>query len=153
MLVPVLDYANLLEQCLKSYSSAKYFLILEDDVWPAKHAVEKSYDFAEDNFGWRTNWGFLTLYSGKKRSEPVEEVKTFPLCGAVALLYHRAILQLIIDFLRQYPYLAPVDLLIPSLLIRQLKLRVYERTPNLFQHAGYNSSYSGKVSATAYIDE
>lgn len=140
----VLDYASLLEACLNLYSNAKYLLILEDDVWPAKNAVEKSYQFAEEHFAQKTDWAFLTLYSGTKRKKLVEEAHFLPLCGAVALLYRRAVVNELIKFLRLRPFLAPVDLLIPSLLMHQLHLRVFERTPNLFQHAGYKSSYSGK---------
>ena len=136
----------MLEASLALYSNAKYLLILEDDVWPAKQAVEKSYRFAEELFAQKTDWAFLTLYSGIKRKKLVEEAKYFPLCGAVSLLYRRAVVKELINFLRLYPFLAPVDLLIPSLLMHQLHLRVFERTPNLFQHAGYSSSYSGKVS-------
>jgi hypothetical protein len=139
----VLDYANLLELCLK-LSSSQYILILEDDLLPAKQAIEKSYAFAHENFASRTDWGFLTLYSGNRRQKAAQEVTDNLRSGGVSMLYKRDIVVEIIPFLRKDPFLAPVDLMIPELLVKQKKLLVFERSPNLFQHIGASSTYTGR---------
>ena len=111
---------------------------------PAKQAVEKSYVFAHQNFASRTDWGFLTLYGGDRRQNAVQDVTDNFRCGGVSMLYRRDIVAELIPFLRKDPFLAPVDLMIPELLIKQKKLLVFERTPNLFQHLGVSSTYTGK---------
>ena len=49
-----------------------------------------------------------------------------------------------VKFVRSDPYAAPVDMLLPRY-IEENNLKVYERSPNLFQHISPHSTYSGKV--------
>eukprot|EP00118_Oscarella_pearsei_P023378 m.279474 g.279474 ORF g.279474 m.279474 type:complete len:293 (+) comp40624_c0_seq22:1968-2846(+) len=50
----------------------------------------------------------------------------------------------LIKELRRNPFESPVDLVIPYYVLNKRNLSVFERTPNLFQHLGVASTYTGK---------
>lgn len=124
-------------------------MVLEDDLKPAKFALDKSYQFAKKHFSSSTTyskWGLLTMYSTVRRMEPIYQSsgdRCF--CGACALIIKKEIIPQFIGFLRKDPYAAPVDMLLWDILGRR-ELYTYERTPNLFQHISLSSSYTGEVS-------
>ena len=140
----VLDYVNLLEAAL--YHHSEFVLILEDDLLPAKAAIEKAYQFALYNDHLK-DWGFLTLYSGVRRQQYSQDTTGFCVCGGCAFVYRPSFLLPLINFLRSNLYEAPVDIMILSYVTLTLKKSIYERTPNLFQHISPRSSYTGKVCA------
>lgn len=138
----VLDYANLLE-CALTHDS-EYVLILEDDLKPAKHALDKIYHTLKEQLSSHPDWGILTLFGNRYRLRPLTKVTRSGSSGGCAMVLKKTIIAGFIDYVRSDPYLAPVDLLLATFIERN-KLQVYERSPNLFQHVSPHSSYYGKV--------
>ena len=60
------------------------------------------------------------------------------------MVLRRTIVSEFIKFVRSDPYAAPIDMLLPRY-IEKNNLKIYERTPNLFQHISPHSTYGGKV--------
>ena len=143
----VLDYANILELGLRYHS--EFVLILEDDLKPAKNALDKSYQFANKYFSNTTtfsHWGLLTMYSSRRRAAPiVVSTGLYCLTGSCALLFRRNLIPEVINYLRRNPYEGPVDFMFCKFM-QVNKSFAYERTPNLFQHISPRSSYTGSVS-------
>ena len=139
-----MDYVNLLAQML-SYNRT-YNLVLEDDIKPAKYALHKAHEFAV-MLGNRTDWGFLTFYSGARREK--FDARLAFVTGACAWLYRKEVAESCLQMLREDPQRWPVDLLVPPHVFQKLDLKAYERTPNLFQHISEMSTYTGKVSVYA----
>lgn len=124
---------------------ANYNLVLEDDVKPAKHALHKAHEFAImlEN---RTDWGFLTFYSGVRRNNFVTDLRGKQYSGACSWLFRYKTARKVLRVLSVEAQKSPVDMIIPHYVQDVLGLTVYERTPNLFQHASLKSTYTGQVS-------
>ena len=124
-------------------------MVLEDDLKPAKFALDKSYQFAKEHFSSASvysKWGLLTMYSTMRRMEPIYRSSGYLcFCGACALIIRKEIIPDFINFLRKDPYAAPVDMMLWNFLTKR-KLYTYERTPNLFQHISLSSTYTAEVS-------
>ena len=123
-------------------------MVLEDDLQPAKWAIQRAYDFASQNFGpggaWsQTDWAYLSMYSGRRQTEHVAMVTSL-VTGACALVIKRSLVAVLVEELRADPFAAPVDILLYRWAHRHHRA-IYERTPNLFQHISQHSSYTGEV--------
>lgn len=142
----VLDYANMLEKCAES--NARFLLAIEDDLLPAKDAIRKAFDFGKTTLmGDDNKWSHGTLYSGVKRSLPVEDISSKPMKhGNVALLFHRHSISDLVAYLRKEAHEWPPDMLNHRFFTVEKKGRIFERTPNIFQHASAVSTYTGKNS-------
>ena len=129
--------------------NSEFVMILEDDLKPAKFALDKSYQFANKHFSnttTHTQWGMLTMYSGVRREQHLHQsMGSLCFCGACALVIRKKLIPDFIKFLRQDPYAAPVDMMLWNFTTER-RLYTYERTPNLFQHISLRSTYTGKVS-------
>ena len=134
----MLDYANLLRHTQRY--KADCVVILEDDLKPAKFALDKAYDYCQSTL-LQSNRAYLTLFTGGTTGWP----------GACAMMLARSLVSDLIHFLRTDPYKAPIDLL-QSLFADINHLRIQERSPNLFQHISPQSSYSGQASAMIIIE-
>ena len=139
---PALDYANLLS-CTLEYNS-DHLLILEDDLKPAKHVLDKIYHTVNETLRIYPDWGSLTLFGHRFRPDPITNVTPYGTSGGCAMVLRKNIAGGFVKFVRSDPYAAPVDMLLPRY-IENNNLKVYERSPNLFQHISPHSTYSGKV--------
>ena len=137
-----LDYANLLS-CTLEYNS-DYLLILEDDLKPAKRVLDKIYHTVNETLQRYPDWGSLTLFGHRFRPDPITNVTPYGTSGGCAMVLRKTIVGEFIKFVRSDPYAAPVDMLLPRY-IEKNNLKIYERTPNLFQHISPHSTYGGKV--------
>ena len=143
----MLDYANLLERVMQ-YDS-EFVMIVEDDVQPAKAAVQLAYTFASKYFApgkdhGRENWMILSMFSTVRQAQHIALVHDC-VTGTQGLIIRRSVIPFIIECFRGDPYAAPQDLFLFSIRDKK-KMAVYERTPNLFQHISPHSSYVGAVS-------
>ena len=120
-------------------------LVLEDDLKPAKHALDKIYHTVKEQLSGHPDWGSLTLFGHRYRRRPLTKVTKAGSSGGCAMVLKKAIIPGFIKFVRSDPYAAPVDLLLPTYIEKNIKLEVYERSPNLFQHISPHSSYYGEV--------
>ena len=135
-----MDYAMLLKILLKY--NASHNLILEDDVKPAKNALYKLKELAEEY----KDFGFLVFYEHFNRLWSGGMKRVYGnIYGTQAWLFSRVAAARVADMLLARPWWYPVDLLIPPFVVSKLKMAVYERTPNLFQHVSEHSTYTGKV--------
>ena len=136
----VMDYVVLMKALLKF--NASYNLILEDDVKPAKNAFAKCIEFAES----QGNFGLLALYSGFRRMWQRGAKRLYKdINCAPAWLFSKEATHKVSDMLLSKPWWFPVDLQIPPFVVQTLKMAVFERNPNLFQHVSKSSTYLGKV--------
>ena len=138
----MLDYAYLLKRALEINS--EYVLILEDDLKPAKKALEKSYEFAKhisESGNYSVNWG-VTLYSGLCKKEFVTKAVKFT--GGCSIMMAKSTIPHFLDHILKDPYALPVDLMMFNFFAKH-KVTCYERSPNIFQHISPHSSYTAKV--------
>ena len=119
-------------------------LIVEDDLKPAKHALDKIYQTVKNQLSGHSDWGSLTLFGHRYHRQPLIKVTKSGSSGGCAMVLNKAIIAGFIEYVRSDPYAAPVDLLLPTY-IEKNRLEIYERSPNLFQHISPHSSYYGKV--------
>ena len=139
----VLDYAFLLKRALEIDS--EYVLVLEDDLKPAKNALEKSYEFAKllsESGKYSDTWA-AALYSGYCQKEFVTKVSK-SITGGCSIMYKRSFIPQFLDYILKDPFLLPVDLMMRKFFDKH-KVTFYERTPHLFQHISPHSSYNAKV--------
>ncbi|EDQ92450.1 uncharacterized protein MONBRDRAFT_30843 [Monosiga brevicollis MX1] len=119
-----LDYAYLLSY---AHNLGEYYLQLEDDVFTVPEYLEAIFDFAQ-------------LY----RKEPWT-VLEFSMLGFIGRLMHSRDLPQLARLFQEYYLYQPVDLLLGYFqLLTRSKAYVHVHFPTLFQHAGFNSSLSGK---------
>ena len=124
---------------------SEFVLILEDDLKPARFALDKSYQFANlinDSANY-SDWGSITFYSSECKKTLVSVAK-MATTGACAFMIRRSIIPHFVEYLRSDPYAAPVD----TLLFRFMESEgvvIYERSPSIFQHISKTSTYNGKV--------
>ena len=144
-----MDYANLLERSLKY--DTDFVLVLEDDLKPAKHALDKTYYAASEQLRNHEDWAILTLFGKKYRRPSLAVVTSLSSFGGCTMLFKRTIVPGMIEYLRHDPYEAPVDLLIPRYIESLSYVQIYERTPNLFQHISQHSSYQRQVSISIML--
>ena len=122
--------------------NASYNLILEDDVKPAKNAFAKCIEFAES----QGNFGLLALYSSYRKTWKIGAKRLYNgIYGTPAWLFSREATQKVSNMLLSKPWWYPVDLQIPPFVVGTLRMAIYERNPNLFQHISKSSTYTGKV--------
>ena len=143
----VLDYANLLEKTLDY--EADFVMILEDDMMPAWHALDKAYRSLTTELTIpHHQLGYVAFYSNAPRRAVGLNRITGNLGyeGGCTLTYARLLVPRIIDLLRGDPYAYPVDLAVGHLVDKELRLQSYERVPHLFQHNSKRSSYTAQVS-------
>lgn len=117
--------------------------MLEDDLTMAKHAIVKVKESAVEV----KEFGLLAFYSGIRRTWSPELVTNTHgrwVWAACAWLYTKDVAEKVVNILNSKASERPVDLLVPPYVIKELKLSVYERTPNLFQHVSEHSTYHGK---------
>ena len=120
---------------------------------PARQVANKMVDFIEKTLPHARSEsaavaGFYTFYSGVEYSK---ETTVLPLytesdgdckCGAVANVFPRERVAEYAAYLRQHMQQWPVDFQIPFY-TRDAKLRAFECLPNLFQHMGAQSTFTG----------
>ena len=132
-----------------------YILMLEDDLKPSKHALDKAYASIEEKLHHVPvdEVGFLSLFGGRRFEKPeigprrLKDIsRQLDKTGACALLYPRILVPTIVKVLREDPYAYPVDLLLFNLIGNQLRLKAYERMPHLFQHISLKSTFNVEVS-------
>ena len=143
----VLDYANLLEKTLDY--DADFVMILEDDMVPAWHALDKAHSsLTTDLTIPHHQLGYVAFYSSAPRRAVGLNRITGNLGyeGGCTLTYSSTLVPRIIALLRGDPYAFPVDLAVGRLVDRVLWLQSYERVPHLFQHNSKKSSYTAPVS-------
>ena len=143
----VLDYANLLEKTLDY--EADFVMILEDDMMPAWHALDKAYKSLTTELTIpHHQLGYVAFFSNAPRRAMGLNRITGNLGyeGGCTLTYSRPLVPKIISLLRGDPYAYPVDLAVGRLVDRELKLQSYERVPHLFQHNSKRSTYTARVS-------
>ena len=122
--------------------NASYNLILEDDVKPAKNAFAKCIEFAES----QGNFGLLALYSSYRKTWKIGAKRLYNgIYGTPGWLFSREATQKVSNMLLSKPWWYPVDLQIPPFIVGTLRMSIYERNPNLFQHISKSSTYTGKV--------
>ena len=141
----VLDYANLLEKTLDY--EADFVMILEDDMMPAWHALDKAYKSLTTELTIpHHQLGYVAFFSNAPRRAMGLNRITGNLGyeGGCTLTYSRPLVPKIISLLRGDPYAYPVDLAVGRLVDRELKLQSYERVPHLFQHNSKRSTYTAR---------
>ena len=106
----VLDYANLLKKALEIDS--EYVLILEDDLKPAKNALEKSYEFAKliSKRQDTANWAVTFYSTGVCKKEFITKAAKFT-AGGCSIMLKRSIIPHFLDYILKDPYALPIDLL------------------------------------------
>ena len=140
----VLDYTNLLEKTLDY--EADFVMILEDDMMPAWHALDKAYKSLTTELTIpHHQLGYVTFYSGIMSLEP-RGLKCITgnlgIEGACTLTFSQNLVPKIIVHLKSDPYANPVDMAIGGLLDKELHLQSYDRIPHLFQHNSKKSTYT-----------
>ena len=139
----MLDYAYLLKRALEINSD--YVLILEDDLKPAKRALEKSYEFAKhisESGNYSINWG-ITFFSCACKNKFVKKAVKYT-SGGCSIMLMRCIIPHFLNYILKDPYAFPIDLMMVNF-FDQHKVTLYERSPNIFQHISPSSSYTAKV--------
>ena len=144
----VLDYVNLLEKTLDY--EADFVMILEDDMMPAWHALDKAYRSLTTELTIpHHQLGYVAFYSGIRSLEP-RGLKCISgnlgKEGACTLTFSQKLVPRIIAHLKSDPYANPVDMAIGSLVDKELNLQSYDRIPHIFQHSSRKSTYSESVS-------
>ena len=128
---------------------ADFVMILEDDMLPASHALDKAYrSLTTDLTIPHNQLGYVAFYSSAPRRAMGLNRITGNLGyeGGCTLTFSSTLVPRIIALLRGDPYAYPVDLAVGKLVDRVLRLQSYERVPHLFQHNSKKSSYTAAVS-------
>ena len=94
----VLDYANLLTKTLEIDS--EYVFILEDDLKPAKNALEKSYEFAKllSKRQDTANWAVTFYSTGVCKKEFITKAAKFT-AGGCSIMLKRSIIPHFLDYI------------------------------------------------------
>ena len=129
---------------------ADFVMILEDDMMPASHVLDKAYRSLTSVLAIPHNkLGYVVFYSGRKDKEP-RGLKCITghlgLEGACTFTFSHTLVPQIIAHLKSDPYAGPVDMAVGFLVDKVLNLQSYERIPHIFQHNSKKSTYTSPVS-------
>ena len=92
-----------------------YILITEDDMLPAKHALDKAYTFMEEHFK-KQSLGFVVLFTAANiyhmdyKGKALETDKNIAqLAGGCSFMYRSEDVPGLIEYLKKDPFKDPVD--------------------------------------------
>ena len=112
--------------------------MFKSSLRPAKDLLQKVVKFLA-LFEDRTDWGYLTFVSGSRKTSFVSDLSTLETLednsGSLAAVLYRSSVMSLISRLLQSSYKGEyVEQLVMSQILGKMHMKVFERTPNLFQH-------------------
>jgi hypothetical protein len=131
-----LGYLHLLQAL--ELNNCSYQLVFRSSLYPAKDFLRKALDFLT-LFQSRTDWGYLTFVSGSRKNGFAVDISTQQTfednsASVGAVLYRLSVVSALRRVLQSSEKGLFVSQIVMSQVMGKMRLKVFERTPNLFQN-------------------